>query len=238
MLKLVPPNGDEANAGAVAEAFRGRGMVRVLECAPGVALLERLVPGTSLSELVRKGEDRAATRILAEVARALHETSPSSEGVVTVEAWGRGFDRYRASGDRQIPAGLIEDAGERFVRLCRTQGPVRLLHGDLQHYNVLSDRTRGWIAIDPKGVAGELDYELGAALRNPHERPELYSSASPVEQRVACFVQHLRIDAARVLEWAYAQAVLSAIWTVEDDGVVRPDDPALQLAAAIGPMLE
>jgi streptomycin 6-kinase len=115
---------------------------------------------------------------------------------------------------------------------------VRLLHGDLQHYNVLSDGARGWIAIDPKGVAGELEYELGAALRNPHERPELYSNTSAVERRIACFAQHLPVDAGRVLAWAYAQAVLSAIWTVEDDGVVRPDDPALMLAAAIGPMLD
>jgi streptomycin 6-kinase len=44
---------------------------------------------------------------------------------------------------------------------------VRLLHGDLQHYNVLLDRKRGWLAIDPKGVVAEGEFELGAALRNP-----------------------------------------------------------------------
>ena len=42
-----------------------------------------------------------------------------------------------------------------------------LLHGDLQHYNVLLDKDRGWVAIDPKGVVGELEYEVGALLRNP-----------------------------------------------------------------------
>jgi streptomycin 6-kinase len=38
---------------------------------------------------------------------------------------------------------------------------------DLHHYNVLSDSGRGWLAIDPKGLVGEVEYEVGAAIRNP-----------------------------------------------------------------------
>jgi streptomycin 6-kinase len=237
VLKFAKPDGDETDSGAIAAAFHGNGMVRVYEHAHGVALLEELIPGAPLSEWVSHGEDPAATRILADVVAALHDPSPSADGVVTVEAWGHGFARYLSSGDRQIPLDLVEDARERFTKLCRTQGAVRLLHGDLQHYNVLEDRARGWIAIDPKGVAGELEYELGAALRNPHDIPELYSTSTSVERRIRCFAQNLPIDPARVLEWAYAQAVLSAIWTIEDDGVVIPDNPALVLAGTIGRML-
>ena len=48
---------------------------------------------------------------------------------------------------------------------------------------------------------------------------------------------HLPIDAPRVVKWAYAQGVLSAIWTVEDDGVVEPDNPALQLVGAVKQLL-
>ena len=32
--------------------------------------------------------------------------------------------------------------------------PQMLLHGDLHHWNILSDADRGWMAIDPKGVIG------------------------------------------------------------------------------------
>jgi streptomycin 6-kinase len=237
VLKAAKPEFDEADAGAIAAAFQGKGMVRVYDHAPGVALLEKLIPGTPLSERVASGGDPAATQTLADVVGALHASSPSAEGVVTVEKWGEGFDRYFSNGDRQIPLDLVEDAHERYTKLCRTQGTVRLLHGDLQHYNVLEDRARGWIAIDPKGVAGELEYEFGAALRNPHEVPELYSSSASVERRVRDFARRLRVDPARVLEWAYAQALLSAIWTIEDDGVVTPEHPALVLATTIGPML-
>jgi hypothetical protein len=34
-----------------------------------------------------------------------------------------------------------------------------------------------WIAVDPKGVIGEIEYEIGASLRNPYENPEIFASA-------------------------------------------------------------
>jgi streptomycin 6-kinase len=54
--------------------------------------------------------------------------------------------------------------------IASSESPV-LLHGDLHHFNILSARRQPWLAIDPKGVAGEPAYEPGALLRNPN--PEL-----------------------------------------------------------------
>jgi streptomycin 6-kinase len=48
----------------------------------------------------------------------------------------------------------------------------------LHHYNVLFDiESAVWVAIDPKGVVGELEYEVGAIIRNPVENPGLYVSS-------------------------------------------------------------
>ena len=44
--------------------------------------------------------------------------------------------------------------------------------------------------------------------------------------------------AAEWLRWSFALAVLSAIWSVEDDGVVHDDNPALMLAGALRPSIE
>jgi len=41
----------------------------------------------------------------------------------------------------------------------------------------------------------------------------------------------------RVLAWAYAQALLSAVWLVEDSIPVAPDAPQIQLARTIESML-
>ena len=59
-----------------------------------------------------------------------------------------------------------------------------LLHGDLQHYNVLFDNERGWVAIDPKGVVGEWEYEVGPLLRNPVEQPELFANPAIINRRL------------------------------------------------------
>lgn len=101
---------------------------------------------------------------------------------------------------------------------------------------MLFDSRRGWLAIDPKGVVGELEYEVGATLRNPYERPELFTERSTVERRVDCFARKLGLDAGRIVAWGFAQAVLSAIWAAEDGLVLAPDNRWIALANAIRPV--
>lgn len=236
VLKLTKNAADELHSGAVLRAFGGDGAVRVYESEIGAVLLERLDPGEELVNLVKRGADDEATTILAQViAKLANHTAPAE--CPTVANWGRGFERYVRSGDAQIPYGLVEQGQAVFEHLTSSQRATMLLHGDLQHYNVLFDRERGWTAIDPKGVVGELEYEVGALLRNPVELPELFTNRATVERRLEILTTLLPIDYARALKWSFAQAVLSAIWTVEDDHTLEPDNSALQLARTLKPML-
>ena len=243
VLKVVRRPGDEWRSGEILEAFDGHGVVRVYEQAPGAVLLERLRPGNSLVDLSLNGRDEEATDILADVIQQMSARASSMSSLelppacATVEDWARGFERYIATGDDQIPIDLVA-AGQRvYSSLCGSQRQPRLLHGDLQHYNVLFDSDRGWLAIDPKGVVGEIEYEVGAFLRNPYERPELFLSRTTIERRLRQLSKKLNLDFERALAWAFAQAVLSAIWGVEDGFAVDPTNPALRLANAIRPML-
>lgn len=241
VLKVVRSPGEEWEGGRVAAAFRGRGVVRVLDHGPGAVLLERLAPGTPLTQVVARGRDDEALEILAGVIREMAGVSPSVEGFPTAEAWGEAFDRHlaggtaRITGAERIPRALVDHARGRYRELCASQGPNRLLHGDLHHDNVLHDRSRGWAAIDPKGVVAELEYELGAALRNPLGFPALQSSASSVHRRVERLAAELPVDGERVLAWAYVQAVLAMVWMVEDDVAISPDNPSLLLARTLAP---
>jgi streptomycin 6-kinase len=237
VLKVVKRRGDEWHSGDVLRAFDGRGVARVLEHVEGAMLLERLEPGTSLAQIARDDRDEEATTLLAGVIASM---SPGRAPVScpTVSDWGRGFSRYLATGDAQVPADIVRRAARLFDRLCESQQNVRLLHGDLQHYNILHDRDRGWVAIDPKGVIGELEYELGAALRNPTERPDAFTNPTTIERRVSTLSSALSVDARRVTAWAFAQAVLSAIWGVEDGFTIAADNPELRLARALEVMLE
>jgi streptomycin 6-kinase len=243
VLKVVKQPGDEWRSGEILEAFDGQGVARVYEWAPGAVLIERLRPGNSLVELTLNGRDEEAADILAGVIQEMSTRASSMsplevpQACATVQDWARGFERYVATGDDQIPEDLV-DAGQRvYSDLCASQRQPRLLHGDLQHYNVLFDADRGWLAIDPKGVVGELEYEIGAFLRNPFERPDLLLSLSTIERRVTQFVNKLQLDFERTLGWGFAQAVLSAIWEIEDGFVFDVTNPALRLANVIRPML-
>jgi streptomycin 6-kinase len=73
--------------------------------------------------------------------------------------------------------------------------------------------------VDPKGVIGEHEYEVGALLRNPI--PGLLARPDPravLDRRLRLLAETLGFDLRRLRDWALAQAVLSAWWSIEDTG--------------------
>jgi streptomycin 6-kinase len=216
VLKLTKHTGDEWHSGDMLRAFADDGMVKVYESEPGAVLLERLVPGSDLVSLVRDGNDEKATRILAEVIGQTANRTPPA-GCPAVHDWARGFDRYLKTGDQRVPAALVHEAADLYRKLANSASRTMLLHGDLQHYNVLCDQQRGWVAIDPKGVVGQLEYEVGAILRNPVELPDFFTSPEVIGRRLQILTHALQLDYRRTVEWSYAQAVLSAIWMWRTD---------------------
>jgi streptomycin 6-kinase len=234
VLKISKQAGDEWHAGEVLRAFDGNGTVRVYEYEPGAVLLERLNPGDELVEVVRSGNDEAATEILAQVMKQMSHHEPPSN-CSTLLDWYQGFERYLKTDDRQIDRTLVLRAAELYGRLATSQSKTMLLHADLHHYNVLFDSHLGWLAIDPKGVVGELEYEVGAILRNPRELPDLFSSAHVLHRRLDSLTTALGLDLKRTVAWSFAQAVLSAVWDVEDDIPVGSHNVSLRLAHALEP---
>ena len=236
VLKVSKQLGDESRSGEVLQVYAGDGAVRVYESEIGAVLLERLEPGEQLVSLVKRGDDADATQILADVIGKLaHHEAPI--GCPTIADWGRGFDRYLQSDDEHIDHKVVLEALEMYQQLASSQHRTMLLHGDLQHYNVLFDNERGWIAIDPKGVIGELEFELGALLRNPVELPEVFADPVTIKRRLETLTTCLHLDYARALRWSYAQSILSAIWDIEDGHPLTPNNPSLLLARSLKKIL-
>lgn len=232
VLKLVKQAGDEWNSGEVLDAFEGHGFARVYEHVPGAILMERLQPGHSLASISLNGDDEKATAILVDV---LKQSRPATlpSACPSLFDWAKGFDRYIATGGDRIPKPLVETARRVFLDLCESQKHPQLLHGDFHHYNLLFDLRRGWTVIDPKGVIGEIEYEIGAVLRNPIEQPNLFIDQSTVTRRLTQFSAGLDVDYQRLAAWGFAQSVLSAIWDVEDGISVDESNAALRLAAIL-----
>jgi streptomycin 6-kinase len=224
VLKTIPDDTDEARSGEVLAHWDGHGAVRLVEQAPGAVLIERARPGEDLTGLVARGEDDAATDILCEVMAKLNRPPPAGAAFRTVADWGAGFARNRAAAIALgVDAALVDHAASVFEDLCRTQGPAIVLHGDLQHYNVVRDAARGWLAIDPKGVLGEGAYETGAMLRNPNADPALCADPAIIARRARRICERLGYPYERVIGWCFSQWMLAVLWAIEDHLPYAPD---------------
>ncbi len=232
VLKLGVPHAELFRQVEALRLYDGRGMVRLLEADPaaGVLLLEHVRPGVDLSRL----PDERALEIAAGVMRAFWRPAPASHGFPDVATWAGGVAEVRAAhggGTGPLPRRLVERAEGLFAELIPSQAEPVLLHGDLHHYNILSSERDGWLAIDPKGVIGEPAYETGALLRNPMPQVADWPGLPRIlSRRVELLAEPLELDRERIRGWGLAQAVLSAVWSVEDGGDWRP---AIRIAEAL-----
>ena len=181
VLKIVPPEDDESTEEADALAlWNGDGAVRLLQHDPArrALLLERALPGDDLSRL----PEDAATAVLVDVARRLWR--PAGEPFRWI---GDHVPRWLAS----APGVLGARARELYAGL--DVGDTLLVHGDLHHQNVLHS-DRGWLAIDPKPMRGEREYDVPSVLWNPlpcrlrtehlEERLDAFAAAGLDEERM------------------------------------------------------
>ncbi len=211
---------DEASA---LMAYDGCGSVRLLEADPhaGILLLERAAPGRMLSDF-GAAHDEEATRIAAQVMKRLWRPTSSGHQFQNVADWARGFQRLHDhfhGGTGPFPSGLVAEAETIYERNLATTEREYLLHGDLHHYNILSAGREPWLAIDPKGIVGDPAYEAGALLRNPIRDLLSWSDLDRIQsRRLDILSDELQIVRRRIQDWAFAQAVLSAWWSFEDDG--------------------
>jgi streptomycin 6-kinase len=74
-----------------------------------MALLERAVPGQSLTARVHAGRDDDATLILCDVIAALHRPEPPHVGFPGVAAWGSALDAEPPA-DRRLPKAMLARA--------------------------------------------------------------------------------------------------------------------------------
>ena len=182
----------------------------------GMLLLERARPACKLSDV---RDDEQATVIAARVMRDLWRPLPAGHTFPAAKHWAAGLGRLRrrfGGGTGPFEARLVEAAESLFEELPASGAPSVLVHGDLHHFNILSATRRPWLAIDPKGLAAEPAYDVGALLRNPS--PDRYLDAAVQRRRVELLAAELGLDRHRVAGWGVAQAVLSAWWHYEDGG--------------------
>ncbi|MGC4045278.1 MAG: aminoglycoside phosphotransferase family protein [Armatimonas sp.] len=215
VLKLGVPNSERTAEIETLRLWNGKGCARLLraDADRGAMLIEKIAPGTMLCEI---NDDDEQTRIASGVFQAVRYAAPLESAFPTIADWAKELDELRPQFDGGFglfPPELVEAAQGLYRELLTSQDAPVLLHGDLHHFNILLDKERGWLAIDPQGVIGEAEYECGALLRNyelsKRDRAEMKRITA---RRIDILAEILGYDKNRIIGWGLAQAVLSAWW--------------------------
>jgi streptomycin 6-kinase len=220
VLKIGVPNRELTSEINTLRLYNGQGACRILEADAdkGMLLLERLQPGTMLASL--KGDDEA-TEIAAEVMKTIHRPVPLQEGFLSLRGWFDELKKLRPrfdGGTGPFPEKSFATAEELIRDLFAEHRPQVLLHGDFHHFNILLSG-RGWLVIDPKGVAGPAEYEAGPLLTNPNNiMLEESQAIRRTQRRIAILAEQLGFERQRLRAWAICHSVLSSYWDLAEDG--------------------
>jgi streptomycin 6-kinase len=219
VLKLGVPNRELNTECEALRLYGGQGMVQLYEANVelGAILMERVRPGVMLCEVE---DDEQATAVLAGVLQQLWRPLPSDHPFPYTYEWGESLLRLRPTFNGSTgpyPEHLVDYALDSFAEMRSSTGQTYLLHGDMHHYNVLSAQRQPWLAIDPKGLAGDPAYDIAQLLLNPFDLVPAYHR-SLIPRRIDQLSSELGIDRQRLIHMGITHTILSSWWSYEDHG--------------------
>jgi streptomycin 6-kinase len=129
--------------------------------------------------------------------------------------------------DPRIDKRFVAKASELKSALLDSVDHEYLCHGDLHLENIIKQNSN-WVAIDPKGIIGEMAFEAAAfdLIRND-EMEDVSTIPDKILDRATKLSVTLDLNVDRLLSWIFLRIIISAQWFVEDNG-----DPSLMLALA------
>jgi streptomycin 6-kinase len=225
MLKIAVLE-EEKLGGLLMNWWNGHGAARVLAHAENAILMDRAENAASLADFARDRRDDEASRIICAVLARLHAPRDRPPpALVPLRNW---FESLGPTAEAR--GGILRVAATTASNLLATQREIVALHGDMHHSNVLNFGSRGWLAIDPKGLIGERYFDYANLFCNPDDETATMPGRLARQVRVVAEAAHL--ERSRLLAWVVAWAGLSAAFLLEDgllpDGALN----VAELAAA------
>lgn len=209
--------------------FDGNGSIQFISyhAADHALLLQQAVPGVTLKSLYSARTEYVMDCYVA-VMRKLHSKRLSDKNTYHhIKDWLSAIDRLS---EHDCPAHLIKKAITLKNKLLTSMTHEVFLHGDLHHDNILQNADH-WLAIDPKGVVGEPEFEMAAFdFMYVKELADHRDVKDVFEKRVELLAQKAGLNSRRIKDWVFVRLILMVAWQVEDNG-----DPswAIKLADSI-----
>jgi streptomycin 6-kinase len=211
VLKLGIPHMEAEHEIHGLRFWNGDGIIRLLDADEDLnaMLLERCEPGTPLRAVPEEEQDVVIARLLRRLwqkPRPPHPFRPLSSML------GYWASETRASADKWLDRGLVNDGLRVFEELSRPSDDDVLLATDLHAGNVLRAQRDGWLAIDPKPFVGDRAYDATQHLLNC--TPRVIAS---IDSTISRFADLLEIEVERVRLWMFARAAAEPrdVWNEE-----------------------
>ncbi len=197
MLKLNPPGALESvNEAEALEHYGGAGAVRLLAREEHTLLLERCRPGTSLWDVPEEEGNPIAAGVFRRLWRPAAPGHPFRTLADAAAEWATELEARREEPIVRVAVECLRELGP-------TQGEQVVLHQDLHGGNILAAERDGWLAIDPKPLVGEREFDLASLIR---DRRFAFDERLP-KRRLDFFAGELGLDRERARGWAIAHAV-------------------------------
>jgi streptomycin 6-kinase len=217
VLKVnFPDEESEHEADALAH-WAGQGAVELIASDESLRalLIERCVPGDQLWSVEN---DEEATRIAASVLRRLWRPAPEDSPYRLLEAeaarWADELPRDWATLEKPFDRRLVDEAVGACLELGRDQREPVVLHQDFHGGNVLRAGRAPWLAIDPKPLLGEREFDAASLLRDRRDELGSVDDARRIRRRLDILADELALDPERMRRWGIAHALA---WGVSGD---------------------
>lgn len=210
-LKISWLDEDTVDEGRALEAWKGQGAVELIDSDPslGALLLERLDYSTNLESLDPDTATKEAGRLLRRLAipapfwaRKLDDQIGDIASMIEKRFASLDHNMSRALYDHSL--GLLDE--------LRNSDNDLLVNQDLHFQNVLAGTREDWIVIDPKVVAGDLEY--GTAQLFWQDFGSL-NSANEFSRRVGILADAAQLDKRKMERWILIRLVEMWLWGVE-----------------------
>jgi streptomycin 6-kinase len=210
-------------------SFNGKGAIQVLKKSDELSalLLQQAIPGESLKCV---NYQQAITHY-SQVINQLSLVSVPDRSWPHVRGWCDAIDRVT---DPRIKKEWLEEASYLKDYLLSTAKNEYLCHGDLHLGNIIKQGD-DWLAIDPKGIIGEMAFEVAAFdLIRQEDRVEPELMEEKIKTRIGLLADALELDRDRLLFWFFLRVMIKSQWFIEDNG---DPDHMLVILAAIYPLI-
>lgn len=220
VLKIALPlnNPEIFNEANYLQIANGNGAVKLVKSDESrrAILLEKLTPGANLKEVCRRDKAKAV-EIAIPVMRGLLTKPLQNSKFLRLEDWFSNF--FDKAPKTNFPLEFQNKARGFYEKLSSDSQRKLLIHGDFHHENILSSTRAPFLAIDPKGIVGDVGYEIAVFLNN-----HLWWLASEsnlkekLNDAVRRFSEAFAIERLYLRQWTFTQIVLSAWWTFDENG--------------------